>query len=670
MKARIRLIGPKAIAKLGVFSMLISLLILPGILEGRHAEEEPREGTVLLRLSELGIEIRREKVFDAETGRFLRNNEITSGPNTGRALTDQQVDELAQEDLQKYIEREGAIEPDFLEIVKRIATQDPSRMLPVAVWARFDAERLPPRPEAEQLERMPPEEQERFWRRFVQDVKQAINQLTRPMLLAMRDKNARNLRPSRITPTAFADMPAGEILELARHTDVVALVFDGSQQAALELDDSACTVGAGLVQLQGFDGGPVEVAVIEAPNANGNSRVDNDLNCLAVFSIMSNNTGESRHATGVAGIIASTLSGRIGVAPGANILSANMDDTDLSDIDEALEWSLDEGGDVFNMSFGTNQSPYLQIDDLEVDFFVRHYGRTVVKSAGNISNTCSVTLNVTSPGKAYNLITVGNFADQGNCDRTDDTISATSCYGDPFSPHGDRQKPEVAAPGTSITTINTGGGGGGACTTQTGGGTSFAAPHVSGTAALLIHRNNSLKFKPEAVKAIIMASAFNNVQGVRRLSEKDGVGGIDAFRADAIVENGNFKWLSLDEDDFNSAGIRDLATFTLAGNITRLKIVLSWNSVVNGVLSKIPDGLANDFDLAVYRDGTAPGNLVATSKSYDNNYETVDILNPEPGIYTIRVQVFGAILLAKLQGGHSEEVVGVAWGKQTPLIQN
>jgi subtilisin family serine protease len=168
-------------------------------------------------------------------------------------------------------------------------------------------------------------------------------------------------------------------------------------------------------------------------------------------------------------------------------------------------------------------------EDVLVDYFV-NYARTVVKSAGNVDDTCD--FEVTS-GVGFNTITVGNYDDMGSCDWVDDAISPGSCWGDPYSPHGDRQKPEVAAPGTNITTLDENVTETDTCVLLESSGTSFSAPHVAGAAALLIARDLAYKEWPELAKATLMATAFNNVEGGRRLSEKDGAGGIDAAAADA-----------------------------------------------------------------------------------------------------------------------------------------
>ena len=328
----------------------------------------------------------------------------------------------------------------------------------------------------------------------------------------------------------------------------------------------------------------------------------------------------------------------------------------MSSIEDGLLWGYAGGADVYNLSFGTDDDGLVEMEDLLVDYFVRNYARLVVKSAGNISNTCTDTLQVTNPGMGFNVFAVGNYNDMGTCDDADDAISSDSCYGDPESPHGDRQKPEVAAPGTNITTLDWSSSS--TCTTRTGSGTSFAAPHVSGTAANLIARDLTYKDWPELARATLMATAFNNVEGNRRLSEKDGAGGIDAEAADTTARRGRWWAGTLTEPDFDSNGWRTIASFQVKPLTSRLKVAIAWDSNPGEDDFWSPNDLmiSNDFDLYLFRSGvTAP---VAVSDSWDNSYETVDLLDPPAGLYTLKVRVWGTLEFSPF----SSEYFAAAWG--------
>ena len=154
----------------------------------------------------------------------------------------------------------------------------------------------------------------------------------------------------------------------------------------------------------------------------------------------------------------------------------------------------------------------------------------VVKSAGNRGGGDN---RVTSPGLGYNVLTVGNVNLGGTSVRADEVMAATSSFADPTSTDGDREKPELAAPGTNIQMLSRGFPFAG----QTSSDTSFASPMVTGSAARLVQRKPVLGVWPQQLFAILMASAVRNVEGDTRLSDVDGAGMIAVNSAVRILDD-------------------------------------------------------------------------------------------------------------------------------------
>ncbi len=173
---------------------------------------------------------------------------------------------------------------------------------------------------------------------------------------------------------------------------------------------------------------------------------------------------DNGHGTHVAGIIAAANNGFgvVGVAPEASLYAVKVLGASgsgyLSDIIEGLGWCADNGIQAVNMSLGTSA---------DVDSFhqaiatVAQKGVILVASAGNSGPGFDT---VSYPAKYDEVIAVA-ATDQNN----------VAAY---FSSTGPAV--ELAAPGVNIYSTVKGGG----YTSMSG--TSMAAPHVSGTAALVI----------------------------------------------------------------------------------------------------------------------------------------------------------------------------------------
>jgi hypothetical protein len=432
---------------------------------------------------------------------------------------------------------------------------------------------------------------------------------------------------SEYAPLLVVTVPNSLISALEQRNDVQSIHLERTYKD--ELNISIPSIDAQKVWSRGYTGSGVKVGVVEGGAIYfGHSNLADGTYCNGT------NPSPSSHTTGVAGIIASTNSTYKGVAYGTPaLLSGNVTSSTDAQIIKCTDWAIDNGARVINMSFGVDSSSSLIGLDRYIDYVVRNRYVTIVKSAGNIGSTCSGANYVTSPGKGWNIITVGNYDDKGTSSNSDDAISATSCYEDPTSTNGDREKPEVAAPGTNITTTY--------CTspstcTGTGSGTSFAAPHVAGCSALLMQRNTSLQYWPESIKAVLMASAVTNLEGSTRLSEKDGAGGIECDSADDVVSGaaGVESHGTFYKSDFPK-------TFTFSANAGQtVRVAIGWDSTTDSATSTTApttDVLKADLDLVV---NNPSGSYVSGSSSFDNSYEITEFTAPSTGTYSAKVNAY------------------------------
>ncbi len=309
----------------------------------------------------------------------------------------------------------------------------------------------------------------------------------------------------------------------------------------------------------------------------------------------------------------------------------------------ALTWALDQDADVVNYSAGWYDNiPDLGWLDRAFDYTARERGSSIIVAAGNRRDEYII-----SPAKGWNVITVGGINDRDTTNWNDDTMYNTgggrgSAYLDPGSPHGDREKPEVAAPGQEIRVLAMND------VPQTRSGTSYAAPQVSGLVALLMHDNVELKNWPTAVKAILMASAMHNVEGDSRLSDEDGAGSIDATRAYTIAHHyrndgttcwGSSCWWAVNTTSTYPAPGDWLYQHFSAEQGDLIRVAIAWWSEADPPPSYPAlddDALTSNFNLCVW---DPDDDLLQSgySASWDNNYEIVQFSVPKTGLYEIGV---------------------------------
>ncbi|MCR6489367.1 S8 family serine peptidase [Amycolatopsis sp. OK19-0408] len=281
------------------------------------------------------------------------------------------------------------------------------------------------------------------------------------------------------------------------------------------LDQSVPQIGAPTAWQAGLTGRGVEVAVLDSGIATGHPDLAGHVALSKDFTGKGSVEDGAGHGTHVASTIAGSgaaSGGRYkGVAPDATLAVGKvLDDSGQGTLDMVLagmQWAAAEAhARVVNMSLGGGPSDGTDPVSEAVNTLSRQYGTLFVVAAGNFGQDESVS----SPAAADAALAVASVSKQ-------DVLS-------PFSSRGPRvgdgaAKPDVAAPGESITAAMPGGG------YQTLSGTSMASPHVAGSAAILAQQHPD--WTADRLKAALTSTATPVDAGPAAV----GTGRVDVARA-------------------------------------------------------------------------------------------------------------------------------------------
>ncbi|TMJ03978.1 MAG: filamentous hemagglutinin N-terminal domain-containing protein [Alphaproteobacteria bacterium] len=187
------------------------------------------------------------------------------------------------------------------------------------------------------------------------------------------------------------------------------------------------------------------------------------------------------HGTGMAGAIASHQR-LLGVAPGAKLLAVRAFGVNTGgaqgtsmNIVKGLQWAVDQGARVINMSFAGPRDPILQ----QAMQRLTQQGIILIAAAGNAGPKSAPLF----PGADPNVI----------------AVSATDVDDKTYKNANRGKYVAIAAPGVDILVPAPEGG------YQLTTGTSVAAAHISGVVALMLERNKELK--PAEVRSALTATA-------------------------------------------------------------------------------------------------------------------------------------------------------------------
>lgn len=230
-------------------------------------------------------------------------------------------------------------------------------------------------------------------------------------------------------------------------------------------------VNAPQVQAAGPKGAGIKVAILDT----GILLNHEDLTVYGGFDTFGNNNynDDNGHGTHVAGTVAALDNGKgvIGVAPQAHLYAVKVLNASgsgsFSNIITGIEWSINNGMQVINMSLGARSGSQALQDACDAAYSA---GILVVAAAGNDGTIRGNRESISYPARYPSVIAVGSIT-------SSNTRSSFSSTGSTL---------EIMAPGSSILSTTYDGGYG------TMSGTSMASPHVAGVAALVWSANTQL----------------------------------------------------------------------------------------------------------------------------------------------------------------------------------
>ena len=425
--------------------------------------------------------------------------------------------------------------------------------------------------------------------------------------------------------------------------------------SVISADSSTGTGSSSFNNGTGYDGTGVTIGIIEFGRYDSNNYNlqlvhGNNLNHIKTNNI-SGTVGS--HATTVTSIICgrkTTINGKTyeGLATGATVWQTTINDD--YDLFTAIELLASKGANVINFSgaFFTG-SVYHNVDKV-VDEHIERLRVAFVKSSGNERG------NVTSPGKGYNVITVGNLRTKIN-DDSEENIFNTALSA-PYTMAGDSQyghasyltnKPDVVAPGCNIYLPTSA-----TNAVSKGGGTSYAAPLVTGMAAQLMQENPMYKVNPNALKNIIVCGASNaDITGTTtsygQLENESGAGLVNAINSLNAMDNVYYEAYTAS----STTGVYDTIAdvYIKKGQTIRIALTFEKEEYID-----LTTYYGNNIDIRLAQ--TAGYAVHAKSESLKDNVEIIEFKATSSGTYNIQTRLTSSILTTS---GNNDLHYWVSW---------
>lgn len=345
------------------------------------------------------------------------------------------------------------------------------------------------------------------------------------------------------------------------------------------------------------------------------------------------------HGAAVTGVIANTSSNQLvspAYAPGASILYGSLGSggfffsSPYSAMSQTVSQGMQLGARVHNSSWGSDVSTQSQAvvgtGGFILDAAAFNGGLVSVVSAGNDGDEKYAF--VSDPATGFNVLAVGAYDTKITREWDGDTMASFSSYIDADMSLGGNRKPDLVAPGQAIPLIwpVTG--------FESHDGTSFAAPAVTGTTALLFDKVPWLKGAPETVRAILQATAIHNIEGSAASGDRDGAGALvsyDAVRA-AIGKQFGLKQIGW-YCPANGPIVLDRVQLHQG---VRARIAIAYDSNTDQPWSGYVEFASQRLGLKIVRDPDAnPHPVEAMSIGWPGTWAVVDFVPTQTAMYSI-----------------------------------
>lgn len=436
------------------------------------------------------------------------------------------------------------------------------------------------------------------------------------------------------SPCVFAELTIDQIADLLDSEEIQRIDYCDNSELALSSDVLPFT-SDDLYNLTNVKLASTNINITkQLYNVSGwNVKIGQlEIGCPRASSVVKNsnhtygNDNERNHADKVYTIMHE-------IAPNATYYASGVDDLAGQDkFYEGIEWLLTQHVDIINISMGYLTYNVYDTRSRWMDHIAFNHDVHVIMAAGNESST-----GARSPAMANNIITVGNVEDNFN-------LRWSSSYNKGESTYSSRMcKPDISAPGCY----------------PTGSGTSYSAPMIAGTIALMCNKWPTLKSKQHLVKTALIvgtstSKSYNTNTDVDSNFRKYGSGVLDARRAFYIINNNRYVSLA----EVSSSNTTATYTFNVTSTSESVRVGVTYtNRIVfpssDHSVGGTPSGTIGNVSIEV----RSPSNALV--KSITSQYANVKVFQFNPSDYGTGTYT---VIIKQLIPQSSGQVTKFSWG--------